>query len=206
MEHSIFITRAGTNYGPYSEEEIHGLIEAGNVSPDDLSWKDGMSDWRPLREVMEGVCHPTLPPQPPPASVARKGMGAMVWAAVIISAAIFLGMIVSAVKSSNDPAVAGPEEHYLAAVATVRNNLKAPSTAKFSSFSDQASGCSNVSGNVWEATGLVDSQNGFGAMLRSPWRLVWNVSTRQILFFRLDRKDRIGNYQEAIAAAKQTNP
>jgi hypothetical protein len=66
MENGITISRDGINYGPYSEEEIHRLIASQNISPDDLSWRTGMSDWRPLRAVMEGLSH--LPKEAPPTS------------------------------------------------------------------------------------------------------------------------------------------
>lgn len=31
------------------------MISSRNVSPDDLAWKEGMSDWEPLRNVMTGL-------------------------------------------------------------------------------------------------------------------------------------------------------
>lgn len=45
----------------------------------------------------------------------------------------------------------------------VRNNLKAPSTAKFDYGQSGAKG----SGNYWTALVVVDAQNSFGAMIRS---------------------------------------
>lgn len=50
----------------------------------------------------------------------------------------------------------------------IKNTLKAPSTAKFVDvkayeLSDQS--------DVWAVNGYVDSQNGFGAMLRSQWEV-----------------------------------
>ena len=49
---------------------------------------------------------------------------------------------------------------------TVKQNLKAPSTATFSSMSETQI---KRSGNTWTVSGWVDAQNSFGAMLRSEY-------------------------------------
>lgn len=46
----------------------------------------------------------------------------------------------------------------------VRDSLKAPATAEFGSTST-----SSVYYNTWEVVGQVDSENGFGAMLRNTY-------------------------------------
>lgn len=48
----------------------------------------------------------------------------------------------------------------------VKDRLKAPATADFSSCSD---GSATKNGETWTVTGYVDSQNGFGAKLRSRY-------------------------------------
>lgn len=53
------IHRDGHNYGPYNDSEISELIASGSVSLDDLAWRDGQSDWFPLRRLLL-----TIPPLP----------------------------------------------------------------------------------------------------------------------------------------------
>lgn len=48
----------------------------------------------------------------------------------------------------------------------VRNELKAPSTAKFAGPSETTA---NNAGATWTVRGWVDSQNGFGAQIRSNY-------------------------------------
>lgn len=51
------------------------------------------------------------------------------------------------------------------AQSSVKNNLKAPSTAKFPTYSD--ADFKDLGNNEFAITSYVDAQNGFGAMLRS---------------------------------------
>lgn len=207
MNNAITITRDGKNYGPYSKEELHELIASRNVSPDDLAWKEGMSDWRPLRVVMEGLSHLPKSPQPPPAPAdpiqpaTKRGVSPMVMATILISVGIVILLFHQAVSDANPGPPTGTD-HYYTAIATIREHLKAPSTAKFSSVSEDKAYCEEVAGTVWEAGGWVDSQNGFGAMLRSRWVLVWDIASRKILFLKVDGKPLIGDYHQVILDAK----
>lgn len=49
----------------------------------------------------------------------------------------------------------------------VKDNLKAPSSAKFCNYSEMQA--TNISGKKWKITGYVDAQNSFGTMLRQNW-------------------------------------
>lgn len=67
-----------------------------------------------------------------------------------------------------------PRRAYLAAREFVKRNLKAPATAKFvadrnSGRSDYDNAAIELREGVWLATGAVDSQNSFGALIRSSW-------------------------------------
>ncbi len=59
---------------------------------------------------------------------------------------------------------------YTVAEEYVKFNLKSPSTAKFPTYSHAT--ISSLGNNSWRISSVVDSQNGFGAMLRSNWSVV----------------------------------
>lgn len=47
----IHIGRDGERFGPYDERRTEEMIRAGDLRPDDLAWRVGMADWRPLAEL-----------------------------------------------------------------------------------------------------------------------------------------------------------
>jgi hypothetical protein len=55
---------------------------------------------------------------------------------------------------------------YKACTRAVGTQLKAPATADFSGFSDSVT---TVDGDLYSVSGSVDSENSFGAMIRSIW-------------------------------------
>jgi TPR repeat protein len=55
---------------------------------------------------------------------------------------------------------------YTMATQLVAQHLKSPTTAKFSSFQETGA---EKAGEIWRLSGFVDSQNSFGAMMRSKW-------------------------------------
>lgn len=80
---------------------------------------------------------------------------------------------------------------YYAGQSFVKKHLKAPSSAKFSNpYSDDgASFQRRVDENTFHVGGWVDSQNGFGAMIRTTWEAQvsyagsgrnWNLDWLQI--------------------------
>jgi hypothetical protein len=61
-----FFTHNGIQGGPTSGEQIRAMAAQGQLGPDDLLWRDGMTQWQPARSVGE-----LFPPGPPgPAGVA----------------------------------------------------------------------------------------------------------------------------------------
>jgi hypothetical protein len=109
----------------------------------------------------------------------------------IIFAAFFLilvvGILVSSVMRTNitpEPETKEQREQkqheedassaFYTAEEFVKKQLKAPLTAKFSSRYDEESGSTKsktYTNDVWKAWGYVDSQNSFGAMMRSKWHV-----------------------------------
>lgn len=65
----ITITRDGQNYGPYEIAQIQEMLASSELQPNDLAWKEGMSDWKPLSELLSSHPLPAIrtiaPPLPP---------------------------------------------------------------------------------------------------------------------------------------------
>ena len=49
---TIHVARAGANLGSFSLDEIREGLRTGRFLPTDLAWQTGMTDWRPLSEVV----------------------------------------------------------------------------------------------------------------------------------------------------------
>lgn len=103
------------------------------------------------------------------------------WKKTIIGISIFLLFIMiisydSEPKSEPENKVHVPDDIEVCVMTQqfVTDNLKAPSTAKFPS-------CRNViihklEANTWIVNGYVDSQNGFGAMIRTKYSAeIYNI-------------------------------
>ena len=66
------IDRSGTRMGPYSLEEARHFFGQGLLVETDLAWREGMSSWQPLPEVLGGGRRgPPPPPPPQPAAPGR---------------------------------------------------------------------------------------------------------------------------------------
>jgi uncharacterized RDD family membrane protein YckC len=44
----IWIGRNGERHGPYKEEDVRAWLRSGQVSGNDLAWREGLADWQPL--------------------------------------------------------------------------------------------------------------------------------------------------------------
>lgn len=51
----IFISRNGSQFGPFTEEQIKGKLISGEVQPTDQAWHEGSDVWRPVSEVTGAV-------------------------------------------------------------------------------------------------------------------------------------------------------
>ena len=47
----IRINRDGTEFGPYTLEEVNQMLEEGSLLPTDLAWHDPMETWAELSQV-----------------------------------------------------------------------------------------------------------------------------------------------------------
>jgi uncharacterized RDD family membrane protein YckC len=64
----VWIGRDGERHGPYKEVDIRQWLRSGQVSPDDLGWYEGMTDWAPLSSLFpeeSRVEPPAFSPAPP---------------------------------------------------------------------------------------------------------------------------------------------
>jgi uncharacterized RDD family membrane protein YckC len=62
----VWIGREGERYGPYQEEDVRQWLRSGQVSRDDLGWREGLADWQPLSALFPDI--EAAPPSavPPP--------------------------------------------------------------------------------------------------------------------------------------------
>ena len=56
----IYIAKNGQKTGPFTTEQIHGMIASSMLNLNDSAWAEGHADWKPLHQLL-GIC----PPAPP---------------------------------------------------------------------------------------------------------------------------------------------
>lgn len=61
----IFIALNGSHTGPYTEDQIREMLNAGRIHRYQMAWRDGLSEWLPLEKVIVLDSLPQLPPLPP---------------------------------------------------------------------------------------------------------------------------------------------
>jgi hypothetical protein len=49
---NIFIDRNGEQFGPYSVDECLSFLSEERLSDTDLAWREGMTEWQPLHQVL----------------------------------------------------------------------------------------------------------------------------------------------------------
>ncbi len=64
---SYYIIRGGEQSGPIDEKNIRQRLSEGTLGFYDLCWKEGMTDWRAIRDVVD-LGDMKMPPKPPQAS------------------------------------------------------------------------------------------------------------------------------------------
>lgn len=61
----IHLARDGANMGSFPKEEVQEGLRTGKFLPTDLAWQEGMSEWRPLSQVISDT--PAMASGPPSA-------------------------------------------------------------------------------------------------------------------------------------------
>ena len=52
---AILVYRNDHQEGPYELEQIRSALTDGSLSPSDLGWQEGMSDWVPLSQMLDSA-------------------------------------------------------------------------------------------------------------------------------------------------------
>ena len=58
-----FYAKNGSQQGPVATEALKAMLARGEISPSDLIWRDGMSDWTPagrVAEISSVAAHPSI--------------------------------------------------------------------------------------------------------------------------------------------------
>ena len=88
----VWLSRAGTSYGPYSLGQLRGWVQDGSVSRMDFASTDGAA-WVPLASLLGPPAGPAASPMVPPesaddATIRRiaeyERMSAIVWAVIAV--------------------------------------------------------------------------------------------------------------------------
>src|SRR5438552_2834767 len=48
----VFIHKNDQQMGPFSSEDIHAMLERGEITTQDFAWTDGLPDWQPLSSLL----------------------------------------------------------------------------------------------------------------------------------------------------------
>jgi len=69
----IYILRDGEQIGPFSKDAAQILIDQGTVSKEDLAWREGTPDWRPLGQVVaDALLEVSDSPEAPPIAAPER--------------------------------------------------------------------------------------------------------------------------------------
>jgi type IV pilus assembly protein PilA len=109
-----FYVDGGQNrQGPVSAEALAEAYRLGQVGQDSLVWREGLSEWLPLRQFLDelglAAITPVAPPMPPMAAQpavlpAKKGNGCLIAAVVVVGGGTFLIFILAILAAIALPA------------------------------------------------------------------------------------------------------
>ena len=101
----------------------------------------------------------------------EKKIGTIITVIILAVIAVFLYKACSGSTTSNYNTETNAK---ICAEKAVEDRLKAPSTAKFCSYSQMTA--TNLGGDKWRVSGYVDAQNSFGASLRQYWTVTLTLT------------------------------
>lgn len=73
---NVYVHKDDQQLGPFTEEELKEHLKSGKFTKQDLAWKEGLTDWTPLSNILTPAAvlppAPVLPPVPAESSQAEK--------------------------------------------------------------------------------------------------------------------------------------
>lgn len=124
--------------------------------PDQPAWAERPWEQQPAITTGPGAGDPQTPP-------AKGGKGCVLGCLGMVALVIVLAVSCSVMGGSNGDSSPSSYEAERQCQEWVRDQLRAPSTADFSQTTSTGGPSS------WSVSGVVDAENGFGAMLRTSW-------------------------------------
>jgi endonuclease/exonuclease/phosphatase family metal-dependent hydrolase len=70
-----YLSRDGEQFGPFSSEQVHEMLQSGQVLPSDFYWQEGMAEWGVVSDNWQPVSTPA-PSPPMPAASNRPALSA----------------------------------------------------------------------------------------------------------------------------------
>jgi len=112
MSSWFYVDSGQVRQGPVSPEALAEAYRLGQVGEDGLVWREGLSEWSPLRQFREelglaGVTPvtPVAPaPAPAPAAPGQKNKGCLIAAAVVVGGGLFLIVVLAILAAIALPA------------------------------------------------------------------------------------------------------
>ena len=111
----IHISRNGQQEGPYTAEQIQQMLADGSIARYTLAWKEGLSQWVPLSQILDSSppqpSHIAPPPGPiaPVATIQHSGIGRLAYFGILIGILIGITLLTAILQSAvaSEPAAAG---------------------------------------------------------------------------------------------------
>lgn len=160
------MSNQGSTSGPMSDDDVRQGIAEGKITRG-MHVRDGSGTWTPIEQSPFVALLP---------KASSSGGGAVTGAMGCMTIVTLLGAIwlfESCGDESETPEVAAPEDPredaWRMCRALVKKQLKSPSTADFGGYGEQSfeKTISQAGPNEYRCSAWVDSQNSFGAMIRS---------------------------------------
>ena len=185
------IARGETTLGGFTKEEIFSKIKTGEILPSDNWYNVGTNSWEPITGLLQffSIAANT----PPPAPIQPKQVSSFN-SCLIIGGALFfvflvLVTVVGALNPSKDDDKPTPHLAQIYGQKLIEKHLKSPGTAQFSPDSDSDTFYQQRKDGDFYVGGWVDSQNGFGALIRTKWSAVVHYTPQSkywtLVWFRL---------------------
>lgn len=99
---NVYVAKNQQKHGPYSLEEVQAKLAAGEFAWSDLGWHQGVTDWRPLSQLLPAAPPPFVPGAPAMAQQPSSGLARTSFIIAIVGIGgwfLLMGIAAVAVKS-----------------------------------------------------------------------------------------------------------